>query len=245
MKKIDAFVLFTEPEQAIKTVKELRQSEPINKIWLLTPEGITEKIEGCKIIPIDSLQSSATVKKIAQHATADYTLIYQKSTLLQPGYFALERMIRIAEESSAGMVYSDYWAITNGAKKNHPVIDYQEGSLRDDFNFGSLLLYQTEALKVAADRMSENSYLFAGLYDLRLKVSQQHPLVHINEYLYTEIEEDSRASGEKIFDYVDPKNRERQIEMEQVCTDYLKDVGAWLKPTFEPIAFDKEDFPCE
>ena len=245
MKKIDAFILFTEPAQAAQTVEEFRQSESVSTIYLLTPESITERIAGCRSIPIDSLQSSATVKKIAQHATAPYTLIYQKPTRLQPGYFALERMTRIAEDSSAGLVYSDYRAIRNGMKSNNPVIDYQEGSLRDDFNFGSLLLYRTAALKEAAGRMAESGYLYAGLYDLRLKVSQQHPLVHINEYLYSEIEEDNRASGQKIFDYVDPKNRERQIEMEKACTEHLKDVGAWLEPIFEPIIFDRGEFPCE
>ena len=245
MKTIDAFILFSEPEQALKTVEELKQSAAVNKIWLLTPAGITDKIKGCKNITIDTLQSSATVRMIAQKSKADYTLIYQKSTLLKPGYFALERMIRIAEDSGAGMVYADYYAISKGIKKNHPVIDYQEGSLRDDFNFGSLLLYHTKAIKKAAARMKHESYHFAGLYDLRLKVSQKHPLEHINEYLYTEIEEDNRASGQKIFDYVDPKNRQLQIEMEQACTQHLKEVGAYLKPTFETIEFNRGDFAYE
>lgn len=245
MKKIDAFILFTEPEQAKKTVEELRQSESVNRIFLLTPDNNRETIDGCEHIAIDSLHSSATVNKIAQQATADYSLIYQKATVLKPGSFALERMIRIAEESGAGMVYADYYAISNGEKRNHPVIDYQEGSLRDDFNFGSLLLYRTEAFKNAAGKMNNDAYRFAGLYDLRLKVSQQHPLVHINEYLYTEREEDTRASGQKIFDYVDPKNRQVQIEMEQACTQHLKDIGAYLKPEFEAIAFNKGSFAVE
>ena len=181
MKKINAFILFTQPEQAAKTVEELKQSELVKKIYLLTPENVTETIAGCKNIPIDSLQSTETIKKIARKSSADYTLIYQKSTVLKLGYFALERMLRIAEDASAGMVYADYYAIANGEKNNHPVIDYQEGSLRDDFNFGSLLVYNAKALKEAAKRMKKESYQFAGLYDLRLKVSQRHPLVHINE----------------------------------------------------------------
>ena len=239
MKKINAFILFTQPEQAVKTVEELKQSERVKKIYLLTPENVTETIAGCKNIAIDTLQSTDTIRKIAEKSSADYTLIYQKSTVLKLGYFALERMLRIAEDAHAGMVYADYYAVANGEKKNHPVIDYQEGSLRDDFNFGSLLVYNAKALKDAAKRMKTESYQFAGLYDLRLKVSQHHPLVHINEYLYTEMEEDTRASGQKIFDYVDPKNRAAQVEMEQACTQHLKDVGAYLKPSFEKIDFDK------
>ncbi|MEA4996859.1 MAG: glycosyltransferase family 2 protein [Petrimonas sp.] len=244
MKKINAFILFSDPEQAKKTVYELRQSDSISKIFLLTPENNKEKLKGCVTISIDTLHSSATAKKIAQKSNADYTLIYQKPTVLKPGYFALERMVHIADDTQAGMVYADYYAVTNGEKKNNPLIEYQVGSLRDDFNFGSLLLYNTTALKNATMRMREN-YLYAGLYDLRLKVSQKYPVVHINEYLYTEIEEDTRASGQKIFDYVDPKNRQVQIEMEQACTQHLKDVGAFLEPAFEKIEFNRGDFEYE
>lgn len=244
MKKINAFILFSDPEQAKKTVDELRQSDSISKIFLLTPENNKEKLKGCVTISIDTLHSSATAKKIAQKSNADYTLIYQKPTVLKPGYFALERMVHIADDTQAGMVYADYYAVTNGEKKNNPLIEYQVGSLRDDFNFGSLLLYNTTALKNATMRMREN-YLYAGLYDLRLKVSQKYPVVHINEYLYTEIEEDTRASGQKIFDYVDPKNRQVQIEMEQACTQHLKDVGAFLEPAFEKIEFNRGDFEYE
>ena len=244
MKNIDAFILFSQPDQAKRTVEELRLSALINNIFLLSPEEITSVIEGCEKIVIDNLQSTQTIKRIAQKSTTPYTLIYLKPTVLKPGYFALERMVHIADDTQAGMVYADYYAVTNGEKKNNPLIEYQEGSLRDDFNFGSLLLYNTTALKDAAMRMREN-YPYAGLYDLRLKVSQKYPVVHINEYLYTEIEEDTRASGQKIFDYVDPKNRQVQIEMEQACTQHLKDVGAFLEPAFEKIEFNRGDFEYE
>lgn len=244
MKKINAFILFTQPEQAAKTVSALQQSELIRDIYLLTPDKTATTPDGCEKIVIDRLQSTETIRKIADKSNGDYSLIYQKPSVLNPGYFALERMTRIAEDSRAGMVYADYYAIIDGNKKNHPVIDYQEGSLRDDFNFGSLLLYHAGALREAAARMDEN-YQFAGLYDLRLKVSQHHPLVHINEYLYTEIEEDKRASGEKIFDYVDPKNRQVQIEMEQACTQHLKEVGAYLAPQFKKIEFNQNHFESE
>ena len=245
MKTTNAFILYTQPEQATKTVNQLKESGSVEKIYLLAPEKGMSPIDGCEIIEIDNIQSTQTVLKIAEKATADYTLIYQKSTVLQLGYFALERMIKIAEDTNAGMVYADYYAIADGEKKNHPVIDYQEGSLRDDFNFGSLMLFKSSVLKDAAHRMKGQSYDFAGLYDLRLKVSQNNELAHINEYLYTEIDEDTRKSGEKIFDYVDPKNRKVQIEMEQACTQHLKDVGAYLEPQFQPIAFDKNNFEYE
>lgn len=244
MKKIDAFILFTNEEQNI-TIEELKKSELISSIFLLTPDESSLTVDGCATIQIDNIQSSATLNKIADNSKADYTLIYQKASRLKLGYFALERMLNIAEDSSAGMVYSDFYSVINGIKKNHPVIDYQVGSLRDDFNFGSLLLFNSKALKVACSRSKADAYSFAGMYDIRLKVSQNYSLVHINEFLYTDIEEDNRKSGEKIFDYVDPKNRSVQIEMEHACTEHLKDVKAYLRPEFKSIAFDENNFEFE
>lgn len=140
--------------------------------------------------------------------------------------------------------HSDYFENKEEKLSSHPLIDYQEGSLRDDFNFGSLILYRASAFKDACKRMKQD-YKFAGLYDLRLKVSQKHRLVHIPELLYAEVEPDIRKSGEKQFDYVDPRNRAVQIEMEHACTDHLKKVKAWLKPSFKKISFEKDSFEYE
>ena len=184
------------------------------------------------------------MRAVATHSDADYTLLYTKYTTLSPGMFAFERMIHIAKDSNAGMVYADHYQVAEGVQKNAPVIDYQPGSLRDDFNFGSVLLYKASALKEAVSRMKAD-YQFAGLYDLRLKLSQKEALVHINEYLYSEVENDTRKSGEKIFDYVDPKNRGLQIEMEQACTEHLKEIGGYLAPEFKKIEFSAGNFEYE
>jgi hypothetical protein len=158
MKKIDAFIIYSDANQAQQTVNELKKSDTINNILLLIPENINETIEGCKSIEIDTLLSSNTIKKIALNTESDYTALYMKSTALKLGYFALERMIQIAEDSSAGMVYSDYFAIVAGEKKSYPVIDYQEGSLRDDFNFGSFILFNSTVFKRAAERIKSEDY---------------------------------------------------------------------------------------
>ncbi|MDR0845796.1 MAG: DUF4922 domain-containing protein, partial [Tannerella sp.] len=152
--------------------------------------------------------------------------------------------ILIAKDSEAGLVYADHYKIEDGKKTTSPVITYQKGSLRDDFDFGSVLVYKSSALKEAVSRMNTD-YRFAGLYDLRLKVSQTSAIVHLNEYLYAEVENDTRKSGEKLFDYVNPRNRAIQIEMEQACTDHLKVTGAYLAPQFKTLAFDKADFEYE
>ena len=212
-------------------------------IYLLAEAGSVLEDSACRLLPVDSLRSTATIKSIAAQSDADYTLIYTKSSELNFGYFALERMLQIALNSGAGMVYSDHYQMKEGKKTNMPLIAYQKGSLRDDFNFGSVLLYKSSVLKKAVSEMTAD-YAHAGLYDLRLQVSRHADLVHINEYLYTEIEHDNRKSGEKLFDYVDPKNRAIQIEMEQACTEHLKKTGAYLKPEFKKVDFDV-DFAIE
>lgn len=241
--KIDCFIPYLGSEQTILTIKGLRKSNLVNKIFLLATENIVP-LEGCELIRVDSLSSTWTVHRIAEKSSAEYSLFYTKYTFLELGLFALERMLNIASDSNAGMVYSDYYQVTGGTRQVCPVIDYQFGSLRDDFNFGSVLLYRTEALKEAASRM-DKEYRFAGLYDLRLKVSQKFDLVHINEYLYSEVEQDTRKSGEKIFDYVDPKNKEVQLEMEAACTEHLKVIGGYLKPEFKAMEFEEGDFEYE
>lgn len=242
--KINCFIPFQDKEQVGETVKNLKSSELVSKIYLLSQDGADAGVEGCQVIATDSLNSTKTIKAIAERADTEYAIIYTKYTTLELGYFALERFVRIAEDSDASMLYADYYQIANGKKSAAPVIDYQFGSLRDDFNFGSLLFFKSKALKCGADRMKQD-YKFAGLYDLRLKVSQKGALVHINEYLYSEVELDNRKSGEKMFDYVDPKNRGVQIEMEQACTEHLKEIGGYLEPKFKHIEFSENNFEYE
>lgn len=188
--------------------------------------------------------NSAEVRRIAEEAMGETTLLYIKDTEVVWGYLSQERMKQVMEATGAAMVYADRYVIKNGQWEQAPVIDYQMGSLRDDFDFGAVVMIRTSALKEAASRMKDD-YRYAGFYDLRLKLSQRYEFVHINEYLYTEQEKDIRLSGQKQFDYVDPRNRERQIEMEQACTEHLKEIGAYLKPQFKSVNFDKEYFVYE
>ena len=244
MKTINCFIPFSSQAQVSETVKGLRACEHVKSIYLLATEKNQEAVEGCELLPVTSLNASATLHAIADRSDADYTLLYTKYTTLELGYFALERMVRIADDSQAGMAYADSYHVTDSKQEKAPVIDYQYGSLRDDFNFGSLLLFNAAAFREAASHMTTD-FQFAGLYDLRLKLSQKASLVHINEYLYSEVENDNRKSGEKIFDYVDPKNRGVQIEMEAACTEHLKAIGGYLEPRFEKIAFDEGNFEYE
>lgn len=184
------------------------------------------------------LASTATVKEIAAKAKAEYTLLYTRPTEPRFILYALERMLQVADDTNAAMVYADRFDIIGGEERPHPVIDLQAGSLRDDFDFGPLQIYRTSVLKDAVAAM-DVEYEFAGLYDLRLKVSQRGKIVHVPEFCYYDVETDTRKSGEKQFDYVDPRNRAVQIEMEKACTEHLKAIGGYLAPDrFKEVVFD-------
>lgn len=241
---IDCFIPYVDAAQAKATIDGLRESALVNNIYLLATDAAAAAVEGCTLVRIDALNSSDTMLKIAEAAKASYTLLYTKYNNLVMGYFALDRFVRLAGDSKAGMMYADSYTVIEGKKSNAPVIDYQEGSLRDDFNFGSVLFFNTEVLKKAAAGIDVH-YTAAGLYDLRLRLSRIAPIVHINEYLYSDVTVDNRKSGEKIFDYVDPKNRGVQIEMEKACTAHLKAVGGYLEPKFDEIDFNKGNFEYE
>ena len=183
---------------------------------------------------------SASVRGAALAAEGEFTLIYTRPTQLSWVQFGLERLVQVARDSGAAMAYADHFDGDAPA----PVIDYQPGSLRDEFDFGGVQLYRTSALKEAAAAMT-SSYEYAGLYELRLRVSEIGPLVHVPEFLYYEIDTDRRDSGEKLFDYVDPRNRAVQIEMEQACTEHLKRIGGWLPPVFKEVDLEAGEFEFE
>ena len=213
MSSIECFVPSMSAEDMSVTVESFSRSDAFTGVTILT--GV-------------SLRSTETLRSIAEAVSEKYMLIYTKDMPLEMGMFALDRILCIAEDTGADMLYSDHYKMVDGQRKKHPLIACQKGALRDDFDFGSVLVFKSSSFRRAV-RAMEADYEFGALYDLRLRMKN---IVHVNEYLYTEIETDNRKSGEKQFDYVDPRNRAVQIEMEKVCTEHLKRIGAWLEPKF-------------
>lgn len=239
---VHCFIPFTTAERAKAIAASLYKSPAVKAVTFLSTDSTD--VTDCDIMHIDSINSSAAVRKIAAASGAEYTMLYTKNNDFELGYFAIDRFIRIADDTKAGLLYADYYTSVDGIRSNTPVIDYQFGSLRDDFNFGPLMFFNTEVMKKAAAGINKE-YAAAGLYDLRLRVSRIAPVVHINEYLYTDITVSTKSDGEAIFSYVDPKNRSVQIEMEEACTEHLKAIGGYLPPVFDRIQFDKCDFRNE
>lgn len=202
--------------------------------------------EGCTFVITDRLESSNTIVSIAENTDADYVMICTRHTTIGWGNNTLERFLRVADDTDAVMVYADHYKMVEGKMEKHPVIDYQSGSLRDDFDFGSLWCIKAQALADYIAQPDREEYQFAALYDLRLYLSRVGEIFHLNEFLYSEAELDTRKSGEKQFDYVNPRNREVQIEMEKACTQHLGKVGALIDTTFyRQPDFGEQDFEYE
>lgn len=204
----------------------------------------SESFVGVTILSGVSLKSAETLRSIADAVSHKYVLLYTKDKPLEMGMLALDRIVSIAEDTGADMLYADHYELVEGedgkqTRRRHPLIDCQKGALRDDFDFGSVLVFRRSSFRKAV-RAMEKDWQWGALYDLRLRMKK---IVHINEYLYTEIQTDARKSGEKQFDYVDPKNRAVQVEMEEICTDHLKRIGGWLAPVFKEPEISQQEFP--
>ena len=248
--KIDCFLPCDDLRSTARTVMQLRGSKTVQNIFLLVSEPLPansdEALRKCKTLAVDNLTSSNTLMTIAENAKADYVLLQTKPVSLELGEGAMERILRVASDSDASMVYADHYDLVGGKRIPHPVIDYQTGSLRDDFDFGSLLLVKTPLLHTFAMQAGESDYHHAGLYALRLFLSRHGQLFHIDEKLYTEEETDLRASGVKQFDYVNPRNREVQIEMEHAATAHLEKIGAKIDPSYyRRPDFNEQEFDVE
>ncbi len=245
MNKINCFISYSTPGVWDETLLELNASSLVNRVYLFGREQPGAVAEGCGFIKTDGRISTDTIRKIADHSNgAGYAMVITSESKIHFGLLALERFMEVASGTGVGMVYSDYFDMVEGKLSGHPVIDYQVGSLRDDFEFGPVLFFNSHALMHAAGAIRE-SLEFAGMYQLRLKVSQEGVPVRIPEYLYTVEPVDTRISGKKMFDYVDPKNREVQVEMEKAVTVHLKEIGGYLEPQFDSISFDEGEFPVE
>lgn len=247
--KIDLFLPCEYIDDAQNALSVLHEYKTVQHIHFLVSADFAahhQVPEGCTFVITDRLESSNTIVSIAENTDADYLMICTRHTTIGWGNNTLERFLRVADDTDAVMVYADHYKMVEGKMEKHPVIDYQSGSLRDDFDFGSLWCIKAQALADYIAQPDREEYQFAALYDLRLYLSRVGEIFHLNEFLYSEAELDTRKSGEKQFDYVNPRNREVQIEMEKACTQHLGKVGALIDTTFyRQPDFGEQDFEYE
>lgn len=247
-KTITCFIPYGSENQINKTIRHLQECSTVDRIFLLptSPVPNLSLPDKCYILPSSAPESVERYKQVALYANTPFTLICTQIQDLEFGYMALERMCDYLSAPQCSMVYADHYKTIKGERTPHPVIDYQLGSVRDDFDFGSLLMFRTDYLKRAINEIeAEKEYQHSALYALRLALSRYGELTHIREFLYTETEIDLRKSGEKQFDYVDPRNRQVQIEREEVFTQHLKKIGAYLKPGMMTVDLKEGEFSHE
>ncbi len=247
-KTITCFIPYGSENQINKTIRHLQECSTVDRIFLLptSPVPNLSLPDKCYILPSSAPESVERYKQVALYANTPFTLICTQVQDLEFGYMALERMCDYLSAPQCSMVYADHYKTIKGERTPHPVIDYQLGSVRDDFDFGSLLMFRTDYLKRAINEIeAEKEYQHSALYALRLALSRYGELTHIREFLYTETEIDLRKSGEKQFDYVDPRNRQVQIEREEVFTRHLKEIGAYLKPGMMTVDLKEGEFSHE
>jgi Glycosyltransferases, probably involved in cell wall biogenesis len=242
MPKITAALMFEDDAQTLSLIDSLSASDLVAQILLITREQNTLVQAKAKTRIVQSdLFSGRAVAELLDTITTDYLLLMLPGEQVKLGSRAIERFLAVAEDSDAGLVYSDFKDDFGTGVSDHPLIDYQQGSIRDSFDFGSVMLVSKRAAGKAG--AIDERLEWAGLYDLRLKLSIDSEILRIPEPLYTRIPRDLRASGERQFDYVDPKKRDYQREMEEVATEHLKRAGAYLEPRFKKLQRAEASFP--
>jgi hypothetical protein len=234
-----------------KTLILLAESNPVEQVVVISRNTVQLKTKRCRVIVGGPLPSGETLGLILTGIQTQYLLLMPgaQQVLIEPE--SLERVLRVAESTQAGMVYSDFNEEGNPRKILHPLNDYRLGSVRDDFDFGAMVLFSVPAAREALKTFGAiPDVQYAGLYDLRLKVSIDHAVHHFREPLYSVVrpmsDADEPSGAETMFAYVDPRNQAIQKEMETVFTNYLKIIRAYLPPqSLREVEPTPDSFPVE
>ena len=250
MKKgIDCFLSCANPSLIDGLIVELKAQKHVNNVFILSPSSEIQEYKGCKILTISNVLSSDAIKVIFDHAVSDYAIGFSHPETVSLGYGAIQRMFNVANGLGTAILYADRYKVKEGERYASPTIDIQYGSVRDDFDFGSVVLFSIGMMKRFMEERQNRPLVYSGWYEFMLYLLRhkyEAPLFHLHEYLYTEEELDLRKSGEKQFDYVNPRNREAQIEKEMVVTEHLKEIGAYISTeSIMDIDHSKGDFDVE
>ncbi|RPI06148.1 MAG: glycosyltransferase family 2 protein [Ignavibacteriae bacterium] len=232
--------------QFTPALKRLIDSAVVEKIFIVHNGDYNGLFLKCEAVKMDPFTSGKSLNWLLSRIKTKYFILLSHAQDIKINQADLLRMLNVAEQTGAGLTYADYYDSKSGNRYEHPLNEYQLGSIRDNFDFGHLLLFCSSAVKRALKRYGKIEHVdMAGLYDLRLKVTIDHRVFHIQEYLYSKAKAEVRGSGEKIFDYVDPSKHRIQKEMELIATKHLKRIGAYLKPRFRKVPSYTLPFPVE
>jgi len=238
--KITAAIFSFDSSIAAKIISSLTKIKLIERIIVISKNEISDNT--ISLIKADHPFGCNTIRKVIEKTLTPYLLFINGSKHIELIKDAVNNFI-----SQAGWVYSDYYEKQSEKLILHPLIDYQTGSVRDDFDFGNCFMIRTDLAKTSLPNLfsQKNNFLYSGLYDLRLSISSRSSVVRIPEPLYSVQSSDETSKSNKIFDYVNPKNREVQIEMEKVFTHHLREIGAYVDPKKKKSVSFEDKFNCE
>lgn len=239
---ITIFLSFSDDETNEYNLKQFVSSELIEEVYFVNDKNKNINIKN--VLNVDSLFSTSTLDKILQKTKTEHLIFITEEGKINLQNISLLKFIDTSEKNNSGITYSNYYLRKENTLINRPLIDYQFGSVRDDFNFGSLLFFNTKIFSEKLKLIDPN-YRWAGLYALRLAISGDGLIVKIPEYLYSFEEKTKQTDEEKHFDYLDSSNAEKQKEAERVFGDYLKNIGAYIYPKFEDIYFSEDNYEFE
>jgi len=249
MPTLTAILTYDDSPGSVALAESLAASAVVTRLVLVTPKSIdqsrlSDSVRGKAHAVQCELLSGAGIGQLLDEAT-DYFLVILSDGRVDLGHRAIERLLSVAVDSGAGLLYSDFRDVADGQATDHPLIDYRIGSIRDTFDFGPVILISKRAADLAIRNHGRVDQMlrWAGLYELRLKLGIDSTVLRVPEPLYSRMPVDRRASGDRQFDYVDPSQREYQIEMEEVATNHLKRIGAYLAPSFGVLARSEQPFP--
>ena len=234
------FVPYNGSVNILESLNSLRTSKLIEEVYLVAGED-TEVPKSSQVLISDSIVSSKTLKAIAAETDSEYILILLTPDEITFGRFALNRFYEVAELTGAGLLYSDFYTLENNNLSANPLIDYQPGSIRDDFDLGNVVVIRKSALEQFVSG-SEPDLIHAGFYNLRLFISRNYDILRIPEFLYTIKTAADGQGDKKQFDYLNPHNRIPQVEMEEAATNHLKLIDAYLEPVFSGVNLTDRDF---
>lgn len=247
MKPLTVVIPYSSSPFFEKALLPFVRSACVERILIISQEPVNLRINRCRVLVAGPISSDETLHLILDRIGTDYLLFVPEANQLSTEPKVLERFLRAAESRKAGVVYSDFYDQNESGKIHHPLNDYQSGSVRDDFDFGTMILFSVSAVREALKEYGDIPQVkFAALYDLRLKISVDHRIYHLKEPLYSVTRTNESSTMEQLFAYVDPQNRAIQKEMETVFTDYLKKIGAYLPPhCLREVELREESFPVE
>lgn len=218
----------------------------LDRIIVFAEGASTIKSTKAVVVPTRRPDSGSAWRKALDHVTGDFLLLVDGHRDLRIESRAIERLVDVARQTRAALTYADYSLVGSDGLTPCPLIDYQPGSIRDNFDFGPLMLMSREALDEAVQTTGQISDVkWSAIYELRLKLSEVGTIFRIPEPMCTAIVRPEDASSDQHFAYVDPQNESYQRELESVATAHLRRIGAWLSPQWPPLPPCRATFKAE